>query len=574
MLWLAAAAVLFIAWFCWQLFGSDPPIIVSKQTTYITEPLRSDGLPNYSKRMLSLLREGVTPENNAAVVMWQTLGLNCDYDQISADDWQLLDGELSLGPPPAPDQVLTVVHCQENRAAVLRWLSERTPNWPGAPIEDPAALAEINLTHDDLNVDSIIDGALESPWQRDDLPPLATWVDRNQHLLDVLVDASGRTRFSSPSPGMLRDQETPLVVVSTFAQISLSRAIARALRLRAMLNIGEGSPERAWQDLLAIHRWARLIAQGPFVIDQLVAIAIENNAFAAITTLLGSTSLSPELARQVLQDLSHLRPLSRVADVLDQGERLYLLDAITAGSRKGLGSFIAADLNSGENKPSAFQPLDRITVDWNASLTEANAWCDRIAAACRLPTYSERTRAFERLAAEFQNQETQSFRGTRWTLAPLSIEVRSDMLATKTIGCLMPTFAPSLNVQDAANTRQSLAQLAAALAVYRADHGDYPEALEDLVPDIIPTLPTDLYLAKPFIYKRDADGYLLYSTGENGFDDGGSNEQREILAGREIGWNDDPATEQLRQQIPAGADDLSIRVPRLPFNLPTPPASE
>jgi hypothetical protein len=36
--------------------------------------------------------------------------------------------------------------------------------------------------------------------------------------------------------------------------------------------------------------------------------------------------------------------------------------------------------------------------------------------------------------------------------------------------------------------------------------------------------------------------------------------------------NDNPDTEKLYQQIPAGADDIAIRVPRPAFKLPTPPA--
>jgi hypothetical protein len=109
------------------------------------------------------------------------------------------------------------------------------------------------------------------------------------------------------------------------------------------------------------------------------------------------------------------------------------------------------------------------------------------------------------------------------------------------------------------------------LAVYRTEHGTYPDSIEQLVPDVVPNVPTDLYHSQPFIYQRNGEGYLLYSTGPNGTDDGGSNEQREILAGNEIGWTEDDATEELRQQIPAGADDLAIRVPRPPFQLPTPP---
>jgi hypothetical protein len=86
---------------------------------------------------------------------------------------------------------------------------------------------------------------------------------------------------------------------------------------------------------------------------------------------------------------------------------------------------------------------------------------------------------------------------------------------------------------------------------------------------VIPILPIDLYHAKPFIYQRDADGYLLYSSGPNGNDDGGSGQFSNKLAGREV-----DSDEQLSKQIPPTADDISIRLSRPPFKLPTPPTGE
>jgi len=83
-----------------------------------------------------------------------------------------------------------------------------------------------------------------------------------------------------------------------------------------------------------------------------------------------------------------------------------------------------------------------------------------------------------------------------------------------------------------ANCRADWRRRPRRIAIYRADHGQYPEKLDELAPAVLPQLPVDLYHAKPFVYKRDADGYLLYSTGEDGIDDGGSNEYLAVLAGR------------------------------------------
>jgi hypothetical protein len=87
-------------------------------------------------------------------------------------------------------------------------------------------------------------------------------------------------------------------------------------------------------------------------------------------------------------------------------------------------------------------------------------------------------------------------------------------------------------------------------------------------------LPSDVYQSKPFVYKRMEKGYLLYTLGENGADDGGSNEQMSMFEGRELKGPDVDANDMLRAKIPGDADDFSIRLPIPPFKLPTPPAPE
>jgi hypothetical protein len=49
-------------------------VTISKETTYITEPLRPDGYPDYLAALDQRRSEGVTPENNAAVPLMRALG--------------------------------------------------------------------------------------------------------------------------------------------------------------------------------------------------------------------------------------------------------------------------------------------------------------------------------------------------------------------------------------------------------------------------------------------------------------------------------------------------------------------
>ncbi len=69
--------------------------------------------------------------------------------------------------------------------------------------------------------------------------------------------------------------------------------------------------------------------------------------------------------------------------------------------------------------------------------------------------------------------------------------------------------------------RYDAARVAVALEQYRRKTGNWPERLEQLTPDSLPTVPPDRFDGKPIKY-RLADGRpILYSIGVDRFDDGG-----------------------------------------------------
>jgi hypothetical protein len=73
-------------------------------------------------------------------------------------------------------------------------------------------------------------------------------------------------------------------------------------------------------------------------------------------------------------------------------------------------------------------------------------------------------------------------------------------------------------------TRARLIALKSVLAVqrYRLSNSDaLPSSLADLVPDYLPALPTDLFDDQPLRYERRDAGYVIYSIGADGTDDGG-----------------------------------------------------
>ena len=83
--------------------------------------------------------------------------------------------------------------------------------------------------------------------------------------------------------------------------------------------------------------------------------------------------------------------------------------------------------------------------------------------------------------------------------------------------------------RDRSTAEGDLALVTMALAAYRAEKKAYPEKLSQLTPGYLKKVPDDLFIDKPFGYKRKGKGYVLYSVGENmKFDGVKKNEDEEI----------------------------------------------
>ncbi|MCH7792905.1 MAG: hypothetical protein IID31_11590 [Planctomycetes bacterium] len=94
---------------------------------------------------------------------------------------------------------------------------------------------------------------------------------------------------------------------------------------------------------------------------------------------------------------------------------------------------------------------------------------------------------------------------------------------------MLPFIAGPLEARDHFDALLSGTRTMVAIELHNARHGGYPDALEDLVPEFLPTLPTDPFAVDGrFIYRTldptsDEFGrsYTLYSVGADQTDDGG-----------------------------------------------------
>jgi hypothetical protein len=86
---------------------------------------------------------------------------------------------------------------------------------------------------------------------------------------------------------------------------------------------------------------------------------------------------------------------------------------------------------------------------------------------------------------------------------------------------LTPTFSSEIVREAAALAKMRTTQTALAVERFRLAHGQLPANLNELVPQLLASIPTDPFDGSPLRYRRLAKGYLIYSIDADGRDDGG-----------------------------------------------------
>lgn len=89
---------------------------------------------------------------------------------------------------------------------------------------------------------------------------------------------------------------------------------------------------------------------------------------------------------------------------------------------------------------------------------------------------------------------------------------------------LYPIFARAGTKVDQAQADIDLCRLVLALKAHKRDTGAYPATIKQLQPSLDWTIPGDPFSGQPYVYRRQEQGFILYSVGENAVDDGGMSE--------------------------------------------------
>jgi hypothetical protein len=495
------------------------PITISKATTYITEPLRPDGYPDYLAVLNQRASQGVTPENNAVVLFMQAFG----PDTIDRKNREKFFKMLGVAPPNDKGAYFVDYY---------KYVKEHTPD----AMKD--RFDAYGRWHIPLDSQEFM-RALQRPWAKEECPLIAKWLAMNERALALLAEASKRPRFYFP----LVARSDWLGFINLFPYRLPMRSAVRCLKCRAMLRLHEGRIEEAWDDLQTCHRLARIPGRASMsTVDCTEAMMCDGMACDGDQKLAHFVKLTPEQAETFCAKMEMLLPVPTLKEQLDGFERFLYLDSICATVR---GSLKPSDIVPISSKPddsirggdtpewnairgSLKKWIGGGQVDWDETMRLGNEHFDRIVALAQLPTLSERHVVGSKLDEEQKWQKAiygypvsklpeHSGNKHEGNDTPRSIFTRGVFVVY--LAQLNDTAGVFVNSRTTITSQ--LTPIALALSAYRTEHGQYPDELRSLQPTYLARLPKDPWNSGDYRYHRHEDGYLLYSVGPNGNDNAG-----------------------------------------------------
>jgi hypothetical protein len=286
-----------------------------------------------------------------------------------------------------------------------------------------------------------------------------------------------------------------------FPHLARLREAARMLQLRVGLASREGSIDAALSDVSTMLRAADQAKLEPILIGQLVAYALESIAVKSLQNALSAGDPSPAAARQLMDQIAAIDLVAPSVRSMKGEISLFGLPFFDMVRHRKAGAVatMTGDGTGDQWRGRLFgvygtvgRPLSNL--DEITYLGIMRAQVDGFA----LPWPASNT-AIESLAKRTE-----------------SIPVYRGMM-TKMI---TPVFSRAAWSREKTAANLGDARIALALVIYKSQHGAYPDSLAQLEQAGF-RLPADPFGGKPFKYRREGAGFIVYSIGSDIEDQGG-----------------------------------------------------
>jgi hypothetical protein len=465
-------------------YATEPAgLSIAKETTFITSPLTPLGLPDYEAALNAIRFDKIPLEKNAAVEIARA-------------------GLAGRGGRTRQKLLLDV------DAAPTAW--KALPDVPG--------LGTMPYWF-----------TLRNPWSPEDRPEIAKWLDANRPILDRIVSALEGKSLSLPVdlPGNESDPSDrpppgPLMPLSWELKMAL---MARASRL------DDRSFSQRMEDIDVLRRLGLELCREPLMARyntgvEMIAAAeairqtfivrggATRNELAALRTRLARSESLPTVARA----LDGQQLLNLHAIITDPpGYIARLLAAVQRNPRPDEGDELASkwarEIRLALPEPRIGQKLTIVLKACNAA---HDAWRESL-----LGETGQREAHFGSINARRKQLEAtwakqlgaDPVRRLTARFAPDTPRARQAQ-ALKALGvyifCIWAEGErTAVHYAREAKTKAALTELCVGLTLYKADKGDWPERIEDLLPRYLREVPRNQNTGQPVVYLRQRGGFSI-----------------------------------------------------------------
>ena len=329
-------------------------------------------------------------------------------------------------------------------------------------------------------------------WSEKEIPAVRRLLEKNEETLNLLREATKLEKCSFPldySKGF----EMPLPHLAQF------RNCARLLAADALIKAMDGKTDEALSSCQVGLRMGKALQDSPLVISLLVRNATDSIILTALEEILSkSNDVSQDVCYALLEELEGDEEGCPALARAFESECCFALDTWrrTQEDPSYLEKLGGATLEK-QFKEAGMKSVEEYTSRY----LEKDQLCylrlmKKAISLCQMPYYKS-MKSWQKLGEA----------------------IPREAILT---GMLMPALfrIPVINARHDALVRANY--LALALKIYKIERGAYPESLQDLVPGIIAELPLDPFTGKSYVYKQEAEGFIVYSVADNLKDDGGN----------------------------------------------------
>jgi hypothetical protein len=553
-------------------------LVISPETTFLTEPLLPDGRIDYIAALNERLSAQTTPENNIIVGIFSLVGGETETALLRLPEaerdkesiqykyrerfWKLLGPDI---PPPSLDSLVGIVpgspawnwdaeqckrellelHSEEELAQMVeekregekRNIKSRFEGGTRVCCGSEYAVAPDGTTKEEYeaNIKKIEAKApdeyyrelvsdkynesymqsLSRPWTEEDYPHLARWLATTDELTTKLIDIS-KQRTGYYHPLLFYEDGSDYFFAIPLPYVQSLRQAARFFQMRGNFEFAKGNLAEAMECAFSAVRMGRTARTGSWsIVEDLVGIAI---------TGMGNYQLTMYLA-----DL----PKDKDADWILQKKREYDAIETNAAPLPWLPIWIHGERFGGLSitqaiavEPQAAYDFLAVDMEYEA---ENLAQYKELFLSGREYDWNEILKQINLVHDDLEDvcllpTWQRRFRAAERFMQRLAehvnlVDVSSATPEQQAVAYLCDTFVFGIGPALIAFARNEwdnrITSVAFALAAYRADHdGDSPNSLEQLVPKYLDKIPDSPFTDKPLRYVRRQNDVLIATDDE------------------------------------------------------------